>query len=253
MTLVRTLRQRVPWDRSFADTSPLFAPLRVVAEPFRSLSAFPSPEEIHERLGSHAGVAFVRSETLPQHSGRVSHTPRKELDLYDARIHLERSVPTRPESWHDFLNALVWALFPRAKWALHVRQHGLVARGLDPETGRLPGARTREQDALALFDEGGLAVSCAEPLVDGAAIERAIDAGAAKAIVFGHAIYESYVLGAPWPMVRAIVVPERGPDLDAGIARVLSDPASLCEPASLPRVALTPLLRSDSPRSSTAP
>ena len=42
-------------------------------------------------------------------------------ERYDARIALERVVPTRARSWHDLLNALVWATFPRAKLALHAR------------------------------------------------------------------------------------------------------------------------------------
>ena len=53
---------------------------------------------------------------------------------------------------------LAWATFPRAKRMVNARQvAALRARAAEPSS-RLPGARTREQDALAMLDEGGLIV-----------------------------------------------------------------------------------------------
>lgn len=127
--------------------------------------------------------------------------------MYDARIVNEGVVPTREGSWHDLMNALVWATFPRAKKALHTRQHGLVRVAQPGESLRRP----RELDALALLDEGGVAVT-----KDGARI------------VFGHAIYEGYVLGWPAPVTAAF---DAGcEDVDAAIvARIetLSGPTEL--------------------------
>jgi hypothetical protein len=247
MTEVRALRKSVPWRPEFASESPLFAPLIEPARAFATFAEFPTPEEIDRLLAPVANVRFVRSQPPPARQGRI----RRENDLYDANIHRERSVPTRDGSWHDFLNALIWCLFPRAKMALHARQHALVARGLDAETGKLPGARTPEQDALALFDEGGLVVASDLPLPTGEAIEAALDRRTARGIVFGHAIYESFVLGVPWPTVRAIVV--SGDELDAALSRVLEVPGALSDPEVLPRVRLTPLLRSAPTPSATAP
>jgi len=111
---------------------------------------------------------------------------------YDARI-VNGEVPTRPRSWHDFLNALVWATFPRSKRALHSRQASAIAAQLDTHTSALPNARTREQDALALLDEGGIVV---------------LDAGATSlAVTFGHALYEGLVLGGPPATASALVFP----------------------------------------------
>jgi hypothetical protein len=101
--------------------------------------------------------------------------------LYDARIVRDRCVPTRPRSWHDFLNALVWATFPRAKRALHERQHRALAERIPAGATTLPSTRSREHDALALIDEGGVVL-----LEDGRAKET---------VVFGHAVYEGLVLG----------------------------------------------------------
>ncbi len=236
MTLVRDRRQSVPWRATFCTESPLFAPLVEPMLPFAAFETFPSPEQIHEALSERAGVSFERAAPL----GRGRTRPRREEDLYDANIHARRAVPTRAGSWHDFLNALVWAMYPRSKWALHTRQHRLVTRGLDPATGKLPGARTPEQDTLALFDEGGLVVASALVLETGDAIEGAIASGHAKAVVFGHAIYEGIVLGVPWPAVRAVVVnAQKREDVDGELAARLDDSTSFSQPSSLPRVYLS--------------
>lgn len=127
--------------------------------------------------------------------------------MYDARIVNEGVVPTREGSWHDLMNALVWATFPKAKKALHTRQHGLVRVAEPGESLRRP----RELDALALLDEGGVAV-----LRDG------------SRVVFGHAIYEGYVLGWPAPVMAAFDA--LGPDLDesiVGLVHRLRDPREL--------------------------
>src|SRR6202044_2198544 len=111
--------------------------------------------------------------------------------LYDARITIERVVPTRARSWHDLMNALVWGTFPRAKSALHARQHCAIAERVAPGARTLPPARTRELDALALLDEGGVVLLGGDP---------------AWAVVFGHAIYESLALGIPPSVVAAIAL-----------------------------------------------
>jgi hypothetical protein len=144
------------WLPRFFDDSELFAPIREVARRFEHDAAFPSPERIDEVLRDRVPVRFVRAS-------------QQDKQLYDARIVTAREVSTRNGSWHDFLNALVWATFPLAKTALHERQHGIV----------IPGAprRTPEGDALAMLDEGGVFLP--------------------GRVVFGHAIYESIVLGRP--------------------------------------------------------
>lgn len=146
--------------------------------------------------------------------------------LYDARITLDRVVPTRARSWHDLMNALVWGTFPQAKRALHARQHRAIAERLAPGARTLPPARTRELDALALLDEGGVVL---------------LGSGFAGTIVFGHAIYESLALGVSPPVVAAIALdaPERTlRSVDAALARRIEDAESLRGPEELKRVAL---------------
>jgi len=57
--------------------------------------------------------------------GRAPLDPRQ---LYDGRIALEREVPCLSASYHDLLNVLAWAAFPRAKHALHLEK-GQLAEG----------------------------------------------------------------------------------------------------------------------------
>jgi hypothetical protein len=171
-------------------------------------------------------VRFVQAPPAPRRRARA-------LDphaLYDARITLERVVPTRERSWHDFMNALVWGTFPRAKRALHARQHRAIAARIAPGARTLPPTRTRELDALALLDEGGVIV-----LGDDS-----------EMLVFGHAIYESLALGVPPAIVAAVVVgtstargdADRLAHADGALAAVIEDAARLTTPAELKRVDL---------------
>jgi hypothetical protein len=123
---------------------------------------------------------------------------RPALDLrqlYDARIALDREVPCVSASYHDLLNVLAFAAFPRAKRALHARQYRALLNWLPPAGEPLPNRRTREQDALTLFDEGG-SVLVTTPAA--AARLRAQRQGTVdvseqhdvRVVLFGHAITE---------------------------------------------------------------
>lgn len=194
------------WSASFGDDA-RFDALRAALDALGRHDAFPAPEVIDEALSAMAGVRFVRQEKAPRRRRRG---PKDPASMYDARIVNEGVVPTRDGSWHDLMNALVWATFPKAKKALHTRQHGLVRLAEPGESLRRP----RELDALALLDEGGVAVA-------------RID-GEDRQIVFGHAIYEGYVRGWPAPVMAAFDA--TASDLDAAIAAVamrLSDPREL--------------------------
>jgi hypothetical protein len=141
------------------------------------------------------------------------------------------------------MNALVWGAFPLAKSALHARQYRAVARRLTPGARRLPPTRTPEQDALALLDEGG--VILVSPDDDGA---RA--SSARNVIVFGHAIYESLVLGVPPAVVAGLsltgrfTMSDKPPDRESGVLRnvdralaaAIEDDTTLRSPRELKRL-----------------
>src|SRR5262249_27486079 len=138
----------------FFDRSPLFWPIATAARTFALYTDWPEPAALTRELSARAQVEFVAARPRP----RRDKTPADARPLYDARIVLERCVPTRERSWHDLLNALVWATFPRAKAALHERQLRALRERIVPGAARLPATRSREHDALALIDEGGVVV-----------------------------------------------------------------------------------------------
>jgi hypothetical protein len=167
-----------PFDGRFFERHALFWPLAPAAACFAGERDWPAVEAYGRAFGDRAPVRF---ELAAPPRGRRRATPLDPGQLYDARIARERCVPTRARSWHDFLNALVWAAFPRAKLALHERQHRALVERLPAGACTLPPTRSREHDALALLDEGGVVV------LEGSS-ERVL-------VVFGHALYEGLVLG----------------------------------------------------------
>lgn len=158
------------WDPSFFRSSALFWPVAPAAEKLERFAGWPEPDDLTRLFERDAGVRFEAA---------APHARRRRLgasERYDALITEQRVVPTRRGSWHDLLNALVWATFPRAKRALHARQHRAITARLGADL-RLPGERTRDQDAVAMLDEGGVVLLGEE----------------VTPIVFGHAIYERLV------------------------------------------------------------
>jgi hypothetical protein len=224
------------WTPEIAACSPLVWPVadafeRLVAEAAQEGSAFPQPETIDAALAGRAGIRFERQRPV----SRRRRQPRDPAAMYDARIAREGCVPTRPGSWHDLMNALVWATFPLAKRALHTRQHALVVPAAPGESARRP----RELDALALFDEGGLVVTRApDALVNPSEEDLAaeIEAGRATAFVFGHAIYEGLVLGRAAPLASVVCVTCTLADADRALASVVADRSKLVEPSAMLRL-----------------
>ena len=230
MKPLESVRRAAPFDPSFTERAPHFWPLRRAWRALGACHDFPPVAALTRVFAGEPPVRFVVASPPRRRAAPLD--PRA---LYDARITLEGVVPTRERSWHDFMNALVWGTFPRAKRALHARQHVAIAARIAPGARTLPPARTRELDALALLDEGGVV------LVDG------------QAIVFGHAIYESLALGVAPAIVAAVAVDQievgasdadRIAHADAALAALLADEARLTTPAELKRVDLT----STSPR-----
>jgi hypothetical protein len=183
---VRAVRARGErFDPRFFEADPRFWPVARAASCFVNHTTWPRPEEYSDAFaGRPHPVRFVSDPPNQRRRGPVDFAK-----TYDGRIE-KGEVPTRPGMWHDFLNALVWATFPRAKAALHRRQHLLFRGWAEPGAARLPNARTREQDALALVDEGGIVV------LDGS--------NGSRTVTFGHALFEGLVHGTPAMIARAV-------------------------------------------------
>ena len=193
------------WDPSFFRRSPLFWPVASAAASLEKCERWPEPDELTKMFVGEPPVRFEYARPKPRRR------PSSPEVRYDARIAIARRVPTRPESWHDVFNALVWASFPRAKLALHERQHRTISARLGDD-GRLPGGRTSEQDAIAMLDEGGVVLVCVRNqrfLVDSAMargtsreLARLVGNAVASVILFGHGIYEG-LARKRLPRVRA--------------------------------------------------
>lgn len=156
--------------------------------------------------------------------------PAEALAGYELAVS-EGGIPTRDGSWHDVFNVLAFLAFPRAKPALHRRvlalQRGRVA------AGGPAGVRSREEDALALLDEGSLVIAgspAALATLDAARrdgslsrIDEAVHAGGLVVRVLGHALLEHLVLDRPPIGAGIVTVPLPEPPTPAAIDRALAE------------------------------
>jgi len=222
MTLraTRAQAQTKTYDARFFERDARFSAIEPAAKIFADYTDWPTPADLDRELSARAGIRFVLATPRP----RRQRGPVDVRDMYDARI-ARGEVPTRERNWHDLLNAFVWATFPKSKAVLHARQHKAIREWAGADVVRkLPNARTRELDALALIDEGGVIV-CVDRQ------RRSPSATDAK-IIFGHALYEGFVLGVRSMIARAVPVSGPARDVDTLLASRLEDVQS---PEELPR------------------
>jgi hypothetical protein len=228
MTLRAERSRGERFDARFFEKSRHHFPIAPAAAVFADRADWPAPEEY--ALAFRDRPAPVRFElVVPRKRRRREKSVVDPESMYDANI-VRGVVPTRARCWHDYLNALVWATFPRAKQALHARQYRMMREWATPGAAALPNARTREQDAVALVDEGGIVL-----LKSGNGV---------VAVPFGHALFEGLVYATPSMIARGIPVEvDAAPPTDeaavaladAALAKLLAEPLV---PEMLPRHAL---------------
>jgi hypothetical protein len=117
----------------------------------------------------------MKQEKIP------SRARSKGIASLSGYLHLvleERKIPIREFLLHDLLNALSFVMFPLAKTALALRHRSESPDGITPGQNR-----TRTQDLLTIFDEGGV-------------IRLNTPTGQSRDLVFGHAVYEHLINGA---------------------------------------------------------
>ena len=240
MTLAAVpLVPRLDWDPAFCAGHPAHRVLARAAACFSAAASWPDPStwrEVLERDGLGAplvtdgGARVVFAPSAPKSRSRRRRTPVEVARIYDEQIYVRGEVPSRAGSWHDFLNMLVWATFPGAKRALNGRQRAALRAHVVDGAARIPGARTREQDALSMLDEGGVVILASRESEAAAlrAIERAdvdalsalVTANDAAVFAFGHALHEHLLSSTT--AIRALAVPfvvEKLPTaLDARVA-----------------------------------
>jgi hypothetical protein len=166
-------------------------------------------------------------------------------ESYENRIYHTGQVSTRPDSWHDLFNALVWMRYPRIKTAMNSRHYQAGA-------ALKSGSRGPQRDALTLFDECGVIVFSNHMEILGALAERRwSDAFLADAFrssvelsVCGHAMLEKYLSPYKAMTANALLVyvnvdfmkfsrQEMLDHLDTEIARCILNNELLSSPACL--------------------
>ena len=218
----------------------MFEPLRAAASGLRG-PYWPGCDELNRVIAS-------RRESIANAAGRPVRFVGQQLrqktfeDKYEPRIFLRGEVQLRSCNWHDLFNALAWLTFPAAKAALNQRHYRELERQ------RASGAQNRgpAQDALTLFDEGGVIVATSDSALAAllAGFEwktlfwqrRAEVVRRMRFYLFGHALHEKAL--APFTGVTgrgvifevadaffALPLAAQLPALDARLAARISDAA----------------------------
>lgn len=260
------LVHRVGWEPNFLSRSPWFWPLTDAASRFQNLTDWPTTRDfdcLYDELTREKGVASLRfGDNVRRQDKRVGGFVNLDA-LYDARITKHGEVPSRTRDWHDLFNALCFATFPRSKVALHHRQYTILEQRVGHTATQLPGARTREQDALTLFDEGGVVIAvnamahqafaemgreerqaCIARVVEESQqsphAPRDVFGGKVLVVPFGHALFEHLIEGLRCPggctqlleLAEVSCEPVRLlDDVDRALSRALTDPTRFVNPA----------------------
>jgi len=239
------------WDPTFLLGHPLFEVFEPLARDLRG-TTFPSAEQFtqlaeSQRTARAPEAASLRFSHLERKPRRHKRTQLILHELYDGSIHLKRQVPCLSCSYHDLFNALSFSAFVHSKRVLHERQF----RALEQWVGdlpQLPGKRTREQDALTIFDEGGVVLLMAEPFLshwrastEASPIPPFAPGSGVVPLLFGHALLEHLFEGHSQVRASAVVIELDAPlpsgatilDLaDCYLAARLSDPSEFTQPGA---------------------
>lgn len=197
---------------------PAFAPYRALIDALglaRSLSS-PNPDLLDALNAQATGHGTLQARGLPLRfilpEGRLS------AREYETHILQTGQVPTRADTWHDVLNALVWLRFPRFKAALNAAHGEAIA--VEPDS-----RRGRRRDAMTVLDESGVWVISHDPALQNLLAERAWQAlfwehrheveTAMHFVVVGHALLEKAL--APYPTMtgKCLTLISETLDLDA--------------------------------------
>lgn len=186
------------WDANFVSFSPIFAPLRYLADKFTIYkNGWPKLEDYQNILAELPEPILTQSgQTLKivQQDGKPGHFH----DHYAPRIYLSGEIQTRTENWHDFFQYLTWFMFPKTKAVINATH--VPAAQLRIEKNTDLGKRSPIENMLSLFDEGGAVILCSDPSM----LQLIRDfkwkelfwqrrnelESKLKLVTFGHALYE---------------------------------------------------------------
>lgn len=206
------LQHRTGWDPHFLQRSPWLWPLAhavgalPVAAHFPQLATLDALYQALPRPQPAPPLCFQADQRRKR-----TRTPVPFCQRYDSRIVEAAEVPTRPNNWHDTLNALCFATWPNAKLALHRRQYDAARDRFSVHAPQ----RSREEDTLTLFDEGGILI--ATRTAASKAAQAALQGGLndllrlerqrqLRIVPFGHALFEHLIEGLPCPEGASLIL-----------------------------------------------
>jgi hypothetical protein len=230
------------WDTEKTKASPLFEALRIHGGAIFDASR-PVLEDFQGLLDAREPRVCV-SNGKPLRLVRQGPRPSVLEEKYEARTYLHGELQVRADHWHDYFNVLVWLAFPRAKAALNARHFAAL------EERATTGAANRGpvQDALTLFDEGGVVVVASDEELLALLREwrwkelfwenRVRLMERMQFTLFGHAVYEKAldpflgivsrgILLKVEPELLAAPPRERLAELDIRLAAHIGDPGSI--------------------------
>jgi len=189
----------VPWTPDFYTRSPLFDPIRPLAERFSTFDEWPGLADYQRLLDGHEPIRTRHGAALrivPQ-EGR----PGQFEQHYAPRIYLSGEIQTRTKNWHDFFQLLTWFIFPRSKAVINAIHIPKAKARI--EAGEDIGRRTPIENMLSLFDEGGAVIVASDPSLLQLIRDfrwkelfwqrRGELAGKLDCVTFGHAMYEKAI------------------------------------------------------------
>ena len=197
---------------------PAFAPYHAMIDVLDLARGLPSLDALNA-LAAECGTAQARDLPL-RFVAPAGRLPARE---YETRILQTGRVPTRPDTWHDVLNALVWLRFPDFKSALNVAHGEAIAVETDTRRGR-------RRDAITVLDESGVWVISQDPSLPGLLAARAWQTlfwdrrqdveTRMNYVVVGHALLEKAL--APYPSMTGKCLTLIAPSLDPDAAEQLA-------------------------------
>lgn len=141
------------WNSGFMNASPIFRPFEHLRRSLSEMQEWPVLPELNRLRAFQRQPILTRSGKeicfVPAMTGKQSFEQK-----YETKIFLTGEVQTRASNWHDFFNALVWLVFPRAKSTLNQLHYEM--QHLEAERRLVH--RSVLRDAATLFDESGVVV-----------------------------------------------------------------------------------------------
>lgn len=210
---------------------PAFAPYRNLIDALDLARGLPALETLN-------ALAVARdtrnARGLPLHF--IEPEGRLAARTYETHILQTGGVPTRPDTWHDVLNALVWLRFPGFKAALNAAHGAAIA----VETAA---TRGRRRDALTVLDESGVWVLSRDPalpaLLAGHAWHtlfweaRAQVESGMRFVVVGHALLEKALVPYPAMTGTCLTLISDSLDPDAAEAQAVAALGAIDTPRRL--------------------